>query len=72
MIEALEQGRRSGVLIVNFEHISQLVRVFLLLTLSRWMPTGYENFLTLLCVEIDNKLSFEKMSQHYVRRPTVI
>ena len=29
------QWRRSGVFIVNFEHISHLVRVFLLLTLSR-------------------------------------
>ena len=28
------QWRRSGVFIVNFEHISQLVLVFLLLTLS--------------------------------------
>ena len=27
--------RRSGVFIVNFDHISHLVRVFLLLTLSR-------------------------------------
>ena len=27
--------RRSGVFIVNFEHISELVLVFLLLTLSR-------------------------------------
>ena len=27
--------RRSGVFIVNFEHISQLILVFLLLTLSR-------------------------------------
>ena len=32
--------RRSGVLIVNFEHISQLVLVFLLLTLNMQMPTG--------------------------------
>ena len=31
---------RSGVFIVNFEHISHLVLVFLLLTLSRQMPTG--------------------------------
>ena len=31
---------RSGVFVVNFEHISQLVLVFLLLTLSRSMPTG--------------------------------
>ena len=27
--------RRSGILIVNFEYVSQLVLVFLLLTLSR-------------------------------------
>ena len=39
MIETLEQGvkygRLSGVFIVNFEHISHLVLVFLLLTLSK-------------------------------------
>ena len=34
------QWRRSGIFIVNFEHISQLVLVFLLLTLNRWMSTG--------------------------------
>ena len=28
------QGRRSGVFIVNFEHISHLVLMFLLLTLN--------------------------------------
>ena len=38
-IEILEQGvkydwRRSGVFIVNFEHISHLLLVFLLLTLT--------------------------------------
>ena len=32
--------RRFGVFIVNFEYISDLVLVFLLLTLSRYMPTG--------------------------------
>ena len=26
---------------VNFEHISHLILLFLLLTLSRWMPAGY-------------------------------
>ena len=36
----VSQWRRSGVFIVNFEHISHLVLVFLLLTLSREMPTG--------------------------------
>ena len=30
--------RRSGVFILNFEHISHLVLVFLLLTLNRQMP----------------------------------
>ena len=51
-IETLEQGeltiktperrhwRRSGVLTVNFEHISQLVLVFLLLTFNRLIPAG--------------------------------
>ena len=40
-IETLEQERhwrhwrRSGIFIVNFEHISHLVLVFLLLTLSK-------------------------------------
>ena len=32
--------RRPGVIIVNFEHISHLVLVFLLLNLSRQMPAG--------------------------------
>ena len=34
------QWRRSGAFIVNFEHISYVVLVFLSLTLSRQMPTG--------------------------------
>ena len=32
--------RRSGVFVVNFEHISQLVLVFLLSTLKRQLPGG--------------------------------
>ena len=32
--------RRSGVFIVNFEHISHLCLVFLLLTLNMWLPAG--------------------------------
>ena len=41
-IETIEQGewRRSGIFIVNFEHISHLVLLFLLLTLTRQMPAG--------------------------------
>ena len=35
--------RRSGVFIVNFEHISHLVLVFLLLTLNMEMPMGMQN-----------------------------
>ena len=34
-LETLERWCRSGVFIVNFEHISHLGLVFLLLTLSR-------------------------------------
>ena len=34
------QWRYSGAFIVNFEHISHLVLVFLLSALSRYMPTG--------------------------------
>ena len=31
---------RSGVFIVNFEHTSDLVLVFLLLTLNMYLPAG--------------------------------
>ena len=34
------RNTRSGVFIVNFEHISNLILVFLLLILSRYMPAG--------------------------------
>ena len=33
--------RRSSIFSVNFEHISRLVLVFLLLTLSMWLPAGH-------------------------------
>ena len=36
---------RSDVFIVNFEHISHLVLVFLLLILSRQMPAGLVKYL---------------------------
>ena len=32
--------RRSGIFIVNFEHISHLALVFLLLNLNMWFPAG--------------------------------
>ena len=32
--------RRSGIFVVNFEHISHLVLVFLLLTLNMRLPPG--------------------------------
>ena len=35
----LRNWHRSGVFIVNFEHISHIVLVSLFLTLSRWIPT---------------------------------
>ena len=34
------QWRSSGIFILNFEHTSHLVLVFILLTLSRYMPAG--------------------------------
>ena len=34
------QRRRSGVFTVNFEHISHLCLVLLLLTLNKWMLAG--------------------------------
>ena len=37
----IPERRRSGNFIVNFEHISHLVLVFLLLTLNMHLPTGY-------------------------------
>ena len=46
-IETLVQGLKygkSGVFIVNFEHISHLALVFLLLNLSKKMPTGFMLF----------------------------
>ena len=35
------QWHRSGVFIVNFEHIPHLLLVFLLLTLNIWLPAGW-------------------------------
>ena len=40
---AIKIPERSGTFIVNFEHISYLVLVFLLLTLSRYMPAGVKS-----------------------------
>ena len=36
----VRHSRRPGVFIVNFEHISHLILVFLVLTFSRKMPAG--------------------------------
>ena len=38
--ETCSKLNNKGIFIVNFEHISHLVLVFLLLTLSRLMPAG--------------------------------
>ena len=47
VIKTLERRhwRRSGVFIVNFEHISHFVLVFQLLTLNMQLPTG-QNFIS--------------------------
>ena len=46
--------RRFGVFIVNFEHISRLVLVFLLLTLCRYMLAGKE-FRTMIHTHLFSK-----------------
>ena len=46
------QWRRSGVTIVNFEHISHLVLVFLLLTLSRQISVDLNSFCTWTLVRL--------------------
>ena len=38
------QWRRSGVFIVNFEHISHIVLVLLLLTLNMYLPAGKSEY----------------------------
>ena len=40
MIPERRHWPRSGIFIVNFEHISPFVLVFLLLTLNMQMPAG--------------------------------
>ena len=45
--------RRSGVFIVNFEHISHLFLVFLLLTLSRLMSAGKQENVVFYFFEIN-------------------
>ena len=47
------QWRRSGVFIVDFEHILHLALVFLLLTLSRWMPAGMWRTLCLISIKTE-------------------
>ena len=47
------QWRRSGIFIVNFEHISHLALVFLLLTLSKQMPAGLKQLLKSLTFVLD-------------------
>ena len=41
----LRRWRRSGIFIINFEQISHLVLVFLLLTLNMQLPTEYVTIL---------------------------
>ena len=56
--------RRSGVFIVNFEHISYLVLVFLLLTLSRQMPTGLFINLFIPLIELKNIHEKHQVKEH--------
>ena len=51
---------RSGVFIVNFEHISPLVLVFLFLTLNMELLAGLQNIGTLLVISEIIRLSLRK------------
>ena len=55
------KGRRSGVFIVNFEHISQLVLVFLLLTLNMLLPAG-----NVLIISYKELTHFKQMFRFYI------
>ena len=55
---------RFGVFIVNFEHFSYLVLVFLLLTLSREMTTGKKQFQVLLKFWEDLIKIFVRLIEH--------
>ena len=44
-----EHRRRSGIFIANFEHISHLALMFLLLTLNMYLPIG---ILLAHCIEV--------------------
>ena len=48
----LRQRRRSGVIIVNFENISNLLLKFLLLTLNRQIIAAKEQPQALICLEM--------------------
>ena len=39
-VQSQQERRRSGVYIVNFDHISKIFPVFLVLTLNRWTFDG--------------------------------
>ena len=64
-IKTLEQGVKcvqSWCLTVNVEHISRLVLVFLLLILSKQMPTEKSRLTQLLCTQVLlTKLYFLKL-----------
>ena len=49
------QWHHSGFFIVNFEHNLQLRLVFLLLTLSSYMPAGYDRVFFVKIVEVTHR-----------------
>ena len=50
--------RRSGIFIINFEHISHLVLVFLLLTANMQLPAGYVMLFGLLLSDLFKALDY--------------
>ena len=66
------QSHRSGIFIVNFEHISQLVLVFLLLTLNMQLPTGLfvltrlYIYYYIICMTVPLSVIEEKYGTHFL------
>ena len=64
------QFHHSSVFIVNFEHISHLVLVFMLLILRRWMPAGIMHYLfstTLLFFTEMANIGFKKVPPIFMK-----
>ena len=70
IIEALAQGVRSGIFIVNFEDISHLFLVFLLLTWDRLMIAGLTSKALNTLIYCNQHQAFNTLIYFYCRFST--